>query len=120
MDKTISVLIFRYSDPDYILNLQDAISLGRPALLENVVNELDPGLEAVLLKQTFLQNGAECILIGDSIIEYNPSFRLYIVTELKNPQFPPEVAVKVTLLNFMITPEGLEVGQLNIRNYIIS
>ena len=35
-------------------------------------------------------------------------FRLYIVTELRNPQFTPEVAVKVTLLNFMITPEGLQ------------
>ena len=28
---------------------------------------------------------------------------------LRNPQFPPEIAVKVTLLNFMITPEGLQV-----------
>ena len=33
------------------------------------------------------------------------------MTELRNPQFPPEVAVKVTLLNFMITPEGLQVSQ---------
>ena len=33
---------------------------------------------------------------------------LYIATESRNPQFPPEIAVKVTLINFMITPEGLQ------------
>ncbi len=81
---------------------------GRPALLENVCEELDPGLESVLLRQTFINNDIECILVGDSVIEYNPTFKLYIVTDLRNPHFTPEVAVKVTLLNFMITPEGLQ------------
>ena len=51
---------------------------------------------------------ADCILIGDSVVEYNPDFRLYLATELRNPHFAPEVAVKVTLLNFTITPEGLQ------------
>ena len=48
------------------------------------------------------------------MIEYNPTFKLYIVTDLRNPHFPPEVAVKVAVLNFMITPEGLQVGSLTI------
>ena len=30
------------------------------------------------------------------------------MTDIRNPHFPPEVAVKVTVLNFMITPEGLQ------------
>ena len=47
-------------------------------------------------------------MLGDAIIEYSPSFKLYIVTDIRNPHFPPEVAVKVTVLNFMITPEGLQ------------
>lgn len=34
--------------------------------------------------------------------------RFYITTKLRNPHYFPEVAVKVTLLNFMITPIGLE------------
>ena len=45
---------------------------------------------------------------GDVVVEYNPNFKLYIVTDLRNPHFAPEVAVKVTVLNFMITPEGLQ------------
>ena len=39
---------------------------------------------------------------------------LYIATESRNPEFPPEIAVKVTLINFMITPEGLQDQMLGI------
>lgn len=35
-------------------------------------------------------------------------FRFYITTKLRNPHYLPEVAVKVTLLNFMITEPGLQ------------
>ena len=31
-----------------------------------------------------------------------------MTTKLRNPHYPPEVAVKVSLLNFFVTPEGLE------------
>lgn len=38
----------------------------------------------------------------------NISDRFYITTKLRNPHYLPEVAVKVTLLNFMITEPGLQ------------
>ena len=53
----IQMIIFRYSDPDYLLSLEDSIQNGIPTLLENVTEEIDPGLEPVLLRQTFKQNG---------------------------------------------------------------
>lgn len=31
-----------------------------------------------------------------------------MTTKLRNPHYAPEVAVKVSLLNFFVTPEGLE------------
>jgi dynein heavy chain len=31
-----------------------------------------------------------------------------MTTKLRNPHYPPEVSVKVSLLNFFVTPEGLE------------
>lgn len=40
-------------------------------------------------------------------MEYSEAFRFYITTALPNPHYLPETAVKVTLLNFMITPAGL-------------
>lgn len=42
------------------------------------------------------------------IIEHSDNFRFYITTKLRNPHYLPEISVKVTLLNFMITPEGLQ------------
>ncbi len=51
--------------------------------------------------------GVDCIRLGDATIEYSDQFRFYITTKLRNPHYLPEVSVKVTLLNFMITPAGL-------------
>lgn len=77
-------------------------------MLENIGEELDAVLEPVLAQQTFRQGGALCLKLGDSVVEYNTAFKLYITTKLRNPHYLPEVAVKVTLVNFMITSVGLE------------
>lgn len=50
----------------------------------------------------------ECIRLGENIIEYSSDFKFFITTKLRNPHYMPELATKVLLLNFMITPEGLE------------
>ena len=52
--------------------------------------------------------GVDCIKLGESTIEYSPDFRFYITTKLRNPHYLPELSVKVSLLNFMITQDGLE------------
>ena len=70
------------------------------------------------------------IRLGEALIEYSQDFRFYITTRLRNPHYLPEVSVKVrcahsltaqaspspsppltvqvALLNFMITPQGLQ------------
>ncbi len=55
-----------------------------------------------------ITGGVWCIKLGDNTIEYSSDFRFYITTKLRNPHYLPELSTKVTLLNFMITPEGLE------------
>lgn len=52
--------------------------------------------------------GMDCIRLGETTIEYSSDFRFYMTTKLRNPHYLPELATKVSLLNFMITPEGLE------------
>ncbi|CAJ1078792.1 dynein heavy chain 7%2C axonemal [Xyrichtys novacula] len=108
MEKANSLNIIKLSDADFVRTLENCIQFGTPVLLENVGEELDPILEPLLLRQTFKQGGALCIRLGDATIEYAPDFRFYITTKLRNPHYLPETSVKVTLLNFMITPEGIQ------------
>ena len=54
--------------------------------------------------------GVDYLKLGDNVIEYSAEFRFYMTTRLRNPHYLPEISVKVTLLNFMITPQGLQVA----------
>jgi len=108
MEKDASLHVIKFTDADYMRTLENAVQFGQPVLLENVGEELDPSLEPLLLKQVFKQGGVNMIRLGDQSVEYADSFRFYVTTKLRNPHYLPEISVKVTLLNFMITPEGLE------------
>lgn len=108
MEKKNNLQIIKLTDGNYLRALENSIQFGYPVLLENVGEELDPSLEPLLQKQIFKQGGVNCIRLGDSTVEYSENFRFYITTKLRNPHYLPEVSVKVTLTNFMITPEGLQ------------
>jgi len=46
--------------------------------------------------------------IGNMDIEYDKHFKLYMTTKLANPHYLPEICILVTLVNFTVTPSGLE------------
>ena len=108
MERENKLQVVKQSDPNLLRALENAVQFGTPVLLENVGEELDPALEPLLLKLTFKQAGVNCIKLGDATVEYSADFRFYITTKLRNPHYLPEISVKVTLLNFMITRDGLE------------
>ncbi|XP_072136794.1 dynein axonemal heavy chain 1 isoform X1 [Mobula birostris] len=100
--------IFKMSDRDFLRSLENAIRFGKPCLLENVREELDPALDPILLKMTFKQQGSTVIKLGDAVIPYHEDFKMYITTKLPNPHYTPEISSKVTLINFTLSPSGLE------------
>ena len=108
MEKKNKMKVIKLTDGDFVRTLENSIQFGTPVLLENVQEELDPTIEPLLLKQTFKQGGVMCMRLGDATIEYSKDFRFYITTKLPNPHYMPETSVKVTLLNFMITQDGLQ------------
>ncbi|XP_016078231.1 PREDICTED: dynein heavy chain 3, axonemal [Miniopterus natalensis] len=108
MEKVNKLSVTKFTDSSYVRTLENALQFGTPVLLENVGEELDAFIEPILLKSTFKQQGVEYMRLGENIIEYSKDFKLYITTRLRNPHYLPEVAVKVCLLNFMITPLGLQ------------
>ena len=76
--------------------VQDAITAGKPVLLENIGEFIDSGLNSVLERNIIKKNkGMHYIKFGDELIEYHNDFRFYITTCLSNPHYLPETAVMV-------------------------
>uniref|UniRef100_A0A8C3EP56 Dynein axonemal heavy chain 1 n=1 Tax=Corvus moneduloides TaxID=1196302 RepID=A0A8C3EP56_CORMO len=108
LERENSLEVAKLSDRDFLSTLENTITFGKPFLLENVGEELDPVLEPVLLKETFKQQGNTVLKLGDTVIPYHDDFKMYITTKLPNPHYSPEVSTKLTLINFTLSPSGLE------------
>jgi dynein heavy chain len=65
---------------------------------------LDP-----LLQRAIIKKGKNYLLeMGGDPIDYDPNFKLFLVTKLYNPHFRPEIAAQCTIINFIVTESGLE------------
>jgi hypothetical protein len=70
-----------------------------------------PSWAAVALWLSFARlssSPARFIKIGDKEVEYHPSFRLILHTKYFNPHYKPEMQAQCTLINFLVTRDGLE------------
>ncbi|XP_032239531.2 dynein axonemal heavy chain 6 isoform X3 [Nematostella vectensis] len=107
-EKSNGLKVVKATDPNYLRALEDAIPLGDPVLIEDVGEQLDPSLNPILTKNIILQGNMHVIRMGETDIEYNENFRLYLTTPLANPHFLPDVCIKSTIINFTVTLEGLQ------------
>ena len=67
--------MLKLTDKDFLRSLENAVRFGKSVLLENVLEELDPALEPILLKQIFKQQGWNAIKLGDAVIPYHDDFK---------------------------------------------
>ena len=96
------------SDKKFQFQLEMGVRHGKWIVVENVSERLDAALEPLLQNQKYTQGGVEVINISDHVVPYNPGFQLFLTTRLANPHFPPELCAKVSVLNFCVTPDGLQ------------
>jgi dynein heavy chain len=113
-DTETGIDICKLSEKNFLRTLELGIQFGKWILLENIGIDLDPALEPILLQQKVRDGSGFCIKLGDKSITYNETFKFFLTTTLPNPHYSPETSVKVTLLNFAITPSGLEDQMLGI------
>ena len=108
MQKANKLRFIKLTQGDFLRVLEQSIRVGVPVLLENVQEVLDPSLDPVLLKQVYKSQGRTLLRLGDTDVDYDDNFKFYITSPLGNPHYAPEVCIKVTIVNFTVTFEGLE------------
>ncbi|XP_078257485.1 dynein axonemal heavy chain 17-like [Rhinoraja longicauda] len=98
--------IIRLGQKGYLDSIENAVSNGDNLLLENISETVDPVLDSLLGRNTIKKG--KYIHIGDKEVEYHPEFRMILHTKYFNPHFKPEMQAQCTLINFLVTRDGLE------------
>lgn len=101
-------MVSHTTDNNFLRVLETTIKTGGSLLVENITNEIPTTLKPILLKQTYKSAGRIFIKIGETEIDYNQDFKLYLTTKIKSPSFSPEIYTLATIINFSVTPEALE------------
>jgi len=88
--------------------LSQAMGNGDTVLIENIGESLDAVLDPIL-SRAFVKKGRNLMIkVGDELVDFHPKFKLILQTKLLNPHYKPEIAAQCTLINFIVTEEGLE------------
>ena len=88
--------------------LSTCIESGLPCMIENIQIAVDAVLNPVIGRQTIKRGRNLVVKLGDKEVDYSSKFKLYLQTKLSNPHYPPEIQAETTLVNFMVTEDGLE------------
>ncbi|XP_039715555.1 dynein axonemal heavy chain 17 isoform X6 [Pteropus medius] len=96
----------RLGQKSYLDIIERAISEGDILLIENIGETVDPVLDPLLGRNTIKKG--KYIKIGDKEVEYHPKFRLIMHTKYFNPHYKPEMQAQCSLINFLVTRDGLE------------
>ncbi|KAF8560792.1 hypothetical protein P879_08220 [Paragonimus westermani] len=107
-EESNNLKIATFNDTDFLKQLELAIRYGIPFLFKDVDEYIDPVINDVLEKNIKGDQNRRYVLLGDKEVDYDPSFRLYLITKLANPQYGPDVFGKAMVINYTVTMKGLE------------
>ncbi|TGZ71294.1 hypothetical protein CRM22_002727 [Opisthorchis felineus] len=110
-DDSRSARVTTQNDPNFLRTVENSIKQGLACIIEGVEETLDPALNNLIARNTRVEKGREVVMLGDREVEYDPNFRLYLVTKMSNPHFSPTLYSRALIINYTVTLTGLE-GQL--------
>jgi|JI6StandDraft_1071083.scaffolds.fasta_scaffold12359_5 dynein heavy chain len=98
----------KLTESNFTYDMIGAIKNGYPVLLQDLEDSLPAVLDSVLGKEIQIIDNLEMVKFGTDTINYDPQFKLFMVTKASNPNFLPEIFIKVNIINFTVTFEGLQ------------
>ncbi|WIA37814.1 hypothetical protein OEZ86_014676 [Tetradesmus obliquus] len=108
-ERALGLVVVRASDPGLLRQVEGAVQLGQPLLIEGMADgSLPAGMDALLLRQVEKQAGRSVVRLGERLVDYDPNFKLYMACRLANPHYLPEAYIRVNLVDFTVTRQGLE------------
>lgn len=75
MEQKHDLQIIDFGQLDYLRILENALQFGKPVLLQNIMETIDPALMPILTKALIKQGGQILIKFNDKLISYNDNFR---------------------------------------------
>lgn len=102
------MLVITLQQDKWQKRVEHALSNGLVLMIESVGENIDPLLDPLLSRQFVKKGKGQTVKIGSEDIDMMPSFKLYLQTKLINPHYKPETAAQCTIINFIVTEQGLE------------
>jgi len=101
--------VLQFTMNNWLQKVVFSIQMGGQLLIESVGSEIDAILEPVLSRAVIKRGRTAMIIkIGGEEVDYDAKFQLYLQSKLPNPHYRPEIAAQCTIINFIVTPDGLE------------
>mmetsp|Transcript_31209 Transcript_31209/g.79123 ORF Transcript_31209/g.79123 Transcript_31209/m.79123 type:complete len:3875 (-) Transcript_31209:127-11751(-) len=100
--------ITRLTNKKMLPTMEKALETGASVMIENLQEALDAVIGPIVGRQKIKKGRNFFVKVGDKEVEYHPNFKLILHTKLANPHYPPEIQAECTLINFMVTEDGLE------------
>lgn len=105
--KDAKIVRTSFTDEAFLKHLETCLRFGCPILVQDV-EKIDPILNSVLNKEVHNQGGRPLIRVGDHEIDFNDSFRLFMLTRDSEARFTPDLCSRVTFVNFTVTQSSLQ------------
>ena len=112
--KRDNLIITSFEHRYFKSHVEQALQDGRPLLIEDCGEEIDPLLDNVLAKNWIRSGRLIQVSLAGREVSVSEGFKMYFTTKLANPRFSPETFAKTAVIEFSVTQFGLEEQLLNL------